>query len=443
MGLATLKAEIKTSAVGGHPFMIRDTSEQDQARQPAPLGRRVVKTGIAAVLALALMVWLSSKAVHLMAAEKSVSVSRLTIATVERGPFVRDIAAEGRVVAAVSPTLYATHDGQVNLKVHAGDGVKKGQLLVEVSSPDLEAALAQAQSNAQSLRSDVLRAQVEADAQRAAAQSSYESAVIDAKTAQNDLGRYNLAFEGGASSHMQVDHAKDKLEKALIVLKHAKAGLGLREDSLKLDVQTKRLNHERQLLVVKDLQRQLADLQVRSPVDGQVGQVMVSEHASVAKDAKLLSVVDLSALEVQVQVNESLARDLAIGMRGEISGNGQTWIGVVSAVAPEVLNGEVAARLRFDGTIAEQLRQNQRLSVRVQLDKRADVLWVANSRFVDDSAGQYAYVVHGDLAVKTPIKIGARSIDKVEIVKGLKAGDRIVGSGAEAFAGAAQVSLGR
>ena len=83
----------------------------------------------------------------------------------------------------------------------------------------------------------------------------------------------------------------------------------------------------------------------------------------------------------------------------------------------------------------------QRLSVRVLLDKRDDVLTVQRGSFVDESGGSYAYVVNGGLAVKTPIRVGASSIDKVEILDGLKEGDRIVISGTDSFKGAAKVAI--
>jgi HlyD family secretion protein len=192
---------------------------------------------------------------------------------------------------------------------------------------------------------------------------------------------------------------------------------------------------------VKDLQRQVDDLNVRSPVNGQIGQLFIAPSATVAKDAKLLSVVDLSALEVEVKVPESFARDLAIGMSAQITGNGSQWPGTVGAISPEVVNGEVAARVRFSGDEPAHLRQNQRLSVRIVLDKRDDALTVARGSFVDESGGRYAYVVRDGIAVKTPVRLGVSSIDKVEILDGLKVGDRVVISGTSNFNDAPRVAI--
>jgi len=272
-------------------------------------------------------------------------------------------------------------------------------------------------------------------------QETFENAQIDEQSATRDLGRYKKAFELGAVSKMDMDHYSDALEKAQITLRNARNNMGLDNDSLNLEIKTKKLAFQRQTLLVKDLQRQVDDLNVLSPVNGQVGQLFIAQTATVAKDAKLLTVVDLSALEVEVTVPESFARDLAPGMPADISGNDRDWKGEVSTISPEVVNGEVVARVRFEEAKPEQLRQNQRLSVRIILDKRENVLTVARGSFVDESGGRYAYVVRDGIAYKTPVQLGPSSIDKVEILQGLKAGDRIVISGTDNFNGAARVAI--
>ncbi len=421
--------------------MIRDTSAQDRLVEVKTNRKRQLLLAGAGVAVLALLALVLPGAMRLFSADASVSASRLSFATVERGLFVRDIAAEGKVVAAVSPTLYATSGGAVTLKVHAGDTVKQGQVLATIVSPELTNKLAQEQSNADAMEVEYQRAQIDARKQRSILQKAYDNARIDEQAAERDLDRNQKAFAKGAVPGMDVDRARDTLQKAKIALAHAQSDLGMDDASLKFEVESKKLAHERQLLLVKDLQRQVDDLNVKSPVDGQVGQLFIAERATVAKDAQLLSVIDLSALQVEMQVPESFARDLGIGMAGEITGNGHTWKGLVSAISPEVVNGQVAARLRFAGDTPKQLRQNQRLSVRILLDKRDNVLTVQRGSFVDESGGNYAYLVHEGIAQKKPIRVGASSIDKVEILEGLKEGDRIVVSGTDSFKGADRVAI--
>jgi HlyD family secretion protein len=421
--------------------MIRDTSAQDTPVTPAPAWRRHRWRWLALIAAFALLGRGAPKFWAALALGQSVSLARLAVAEVELGPLTRDISGEGKVVAAVSPTLYAGNAGSVSLLVQAGDAVQRGQVLARIDSPELKARLAQERSNADALESESLRAEADARQQRAQAQSQLEIATIAHKTASNDLQRQSQAFAAGATAGMQVDQARDAVARAEVALSQARSLLSLQDDATRFELRAKRQALERQRLQVRDYERQAEELAVRSPVQGQVGQLFIADRSTVAKDAKLLTVIDLSQLEVQMQVAESFARELQPGMAGQISGNGQQWAGRVSSVSPEVVNGEVAARLRFDGAMPPQLRQNQRLSVRVLLDHRDQVLSVARGSFVDEGGGRFAYVLAEGEARRRAIRLGAQSLAKVEVLEGLKPGERVVISGTDQFRGADRVAI--
>ena len=125
--------------------MFRDTSAQDVPLAGAAQQRRRLPW-IAAAAAVVLVAAAVPGLGRLFLAQSSVSAAQLDFATVQRGDFNRDLTAEARVVAAVSPTLYAPNPGTVNLKVHAGDQVQSGQLLATLDSPDLSSRLAQEQA---------------------------------------------------------------------------------------------------------------------------------------------------------------------------------------------------------------------------------------------------------------------------------------------------------
>ena len=423
------------------PIMLRDTSAQDRVIEPKnPLKRHrklIVAGAIAAVLLIALIVVL----MRYSGAGVSVDRSRVSIATVERGNFIRDISADGQVVAAVSPTLYANALGTVTLKVHAGDTVAKGQVLAVVDSPDLTAKLSQEDATLASLRLDWERATLSAEHTLSQFRDAYNQAEVDQKTAQRERDRSRKAYEQGSYSELQALRAEDALEKAQFAFQQAKSTYDEQPKQNHFDIDSKKALLDRQQFMVSDLQRQVEGLNVKSPVDGQVGQVQVADRSSVAKDAPLLTVVDLSALEVEIKVTESLARDLRPGMTADLEGGGHHWQGVVSGVSPEVVAGQVTARLRFGAEKPAGLRQSQRLSVRIFLDRRDNVLMVDRGSFVDQEGGGFAYVVHGNIAQRTPVSLGAASIAKVEILDRLAASDQVVISGTDAFNGAQRVIL--
>jgi HlyD family secretion protein len=430
--------DYESQAEGADAIRMRDTAGQDTPlEQPSALRRhrRLIIVGLCAAVALVVLVtWL----LRFSGINSSVDRSRLTIATVERGLFVRDVAADGQVVAASSPTLYAIETGIITLHVHAGDAVKKGQVLAVIDSPDLTAKLSQERASLESMRVDWQRAELDAASKLRELSDKFEQARVDRTTAQREADRSAKAYELGAYTELQSLKAKDDLEKADFAYRQAQADYEAAPKQTQFDVSSKKALFDRQQLVVTDLQRQVNALQVQSPVDGRVGQVQVAERASVAKDAALLTVIDLSNLEVEIKVPESLARDLQPGMSATLEGDGRQWQATLSGVSPEVVSGEVTARLRFTGAQPEGLRQSQRLAVRILLDKRADVLIVERGSFVDQDAG-YAYVIHDGVAERRPVRLGAQSVQKVEILEGLNVGDEIVVSGSDAFNGADRV----
>src|SRR3546814_20057160 len=107
--------------------------------------------------------------------------------------------------------------------------------------------------------------------------------------------------------------------------------------------------------------------------------------------------------------------------RSQVTSNGKTYKAEVSAVSPEVVNGEVNARLRFaEGQQPPGLRQNQRLSSRIVPDTRKNVLMVERGPFLEQDGGSFAWVVAGGTATRRPIQAGARSLSTVEMASGLE-----------------------
>jgi HlyD family secretion protein len=419
---------------------IRDTSGQDSVLAASSAPRR--KRGLWLLgggLLLAMVAWI---VLGWTSGGRSVDAGRLRIAEVERGDLVRDINADGRVIAANNPTLYAIAGGTVTLKVVAGDAVEEGQALAEIDSPELRSKLVQEQSTLASLEAEASRAVLDAQLSRSTARKLLDQASIDRTAAQRDLERYQRGFEGGAVPQVDVARAQDDLKKAELGLQAARKDYALQGQGAGLDSRNKRLLAERQRAVVAELQRQVDALTLRAPFDGQVGQVQVAQGTNVAANAPVLGVVDLSVFEVEIEVPESFARDLGIGMPAQIASGGKQYPAKVSAVSPEVVNGEVNARLRFeDGRQPPGLRQNQRLSARIVLDTRRDVLMVERGPFLEQDGGRFAYVVEGRQAVRTPIEAGASSLSAVEIVSGLEPGDRIVVSGSNLFEGAERARI--
>jgi HlyD family secretion protein len=420
--------------------MIRDTSAQDRAVQAPASRRRLgllarVGAGLAVLVALGLLVmgWASS--------DRSVSAARVRTAEVTAGTFVRDVAVEGRVVAAVSPTLYAPVGGTVTLEAQAGATVKRGTVLARIDSPELTNELAREQSTLASLEAEVGRQRITARQASLLTRRTTDEAELALTTANRDLQRAERGHDLGVVSEVDLLAARDAVRSAEIRLGHAKADNGLAQQSTAFDLTTRERALERQALVVSDLQRRVEDLQVRAPVDGIVGTVSVTDRAVVVANAPLVTVVDLSRLEVELEAPETYADDLGIGMSADVRIGSATAPGRISAISPEVVASRVRVRVAFEGTQPEGLRQNQRVNARILIDERADTLMLPRGPFIEAQGGRTAWVVEDGVAVRRPIRLGATSVTHVEVLEGLAVGETVVIAGTDTFADAERVQL--
>jgi HlyD family secretion protein len=421
---------------------IRDTSEQDRQLDPA-LGqrrRRLKMAGFGA--AVLLLVGIAVLIVgHWSGAAHSIPIERVRIAEVVRGQLVRDVAARGTVVAAVSPTLYSPAAGTVAFDVRAGDRVAKGQVLARVDSPELRNELEREQATLASLEIAVDRQTIETRRQILASKQASDMAGVAIQAAERELQRAEDSWAERLISERDYEKARDDAAEARLTHAHAVENASLEKEGLEFELRTRVLERDRQRLLVENLRRRVGNLDVESPVDGIVGNLAVAERSAVGRDAPLLTVVDLSQFEIEFQVPETYADDLGLGMPGIVTYSNHEFPARVSAVSPEVRDGQVTGRLQFDAEVPAGLRQNQRVSARILLETRADVLKVARGPFIDSAGGRIAYVVRDGTAIRSPITLGAMSIGEVEVARGLEAGDRIVVSSLDAFEGAESVRL--
>jgi HlyD family secretion protein len=321
----------------------------------------------------------------------------------------------------------------VILKVVAGDAVKKGQVLGLIDSPELTSSYQQEQSTLLSQQTDLERTRINSKKAALASQETVDQAAVTLEAAKREMKRAEAAWGYHVISEHDYAKAKDDLAAAQLEYDNAEANTGLDKQGLDFDVRSKVEQVKREQLLVADLKRRYDNLTLRSPVDGMVGNIAVQQRTNVTPNQAIMTVVDLTQMEIQVQIPETYADGLALGMGTEISYGGKTYQGKLTAVSPEVQNNLVTGRVRFAGTPPKGMKQNSQVQVRVVMDSRPDVLMVQRGQFLDAGGGNVAYLVRDGVATRTPIHTGAASISEVEILDGLKEGDTIIVSDTSGF----------
>jgi HlyD family secretion protein len=342
-------------------------------------------------------------------------------------------------VAAISPTVYATAAGSITLQVDAGASVDEGQILAVVDSPELNNEFRQAGFSLEQLSMELLRQGIESRQLALDKRKAADLADVALVAAKREKRRADAANEVAVISVIDYEKAQDDLRNAELAHAHAVADANLFDERLAFELKVKELEVRRQEVRVEELQRQVDALSIRSPVSGVVGDLLVEQKSTVTRDTPIMAVVDLSRFEIDALVPESYADDLGIGigMAAEVLIGNERYAAILVAVSPEIISGQVRSRIRFSDQMPGNIRQNQRLTTRILIEERPDVLMVQRGQFLESGGGRVAYVMNGNgQAIRKAIAIGARSLSAVEISGGLSEGDMIVISSIDQFRGA-------
>ncbi|MBD0410863.1 efflux RND transporter periplasmic adaptor subunit [Pseudoalteromonas distincta] len=401
--------------------MIKDTSAQDvQVKAPISYKKYAIITAIVfIVVSTVAYIFLTNHS-----AKSSISRSKVQVAKVHVKALIRDIAASGKIVAANAPKIYSPERGFIDLKVKAGDTVKQGNTLALLQSPELTNELKQQESVLKRLQGEQQRQHLQARRQTLTLNKTLDMAQVELNAAERENRRAQLSIQQHLISQIDLEKAVDDLSRAKLSYKHAQQEVLLAKDTLAFELQAAKSDVTRQQLIVDDLIRKVSNLSIKATVTGIVGNLLVQQKAAVTQSQPLMTLVDLSNFEAELQVPESYANELGLGMEVELKLGNETVMGNLSAISPEVNNREVTARVRFKG-VTNNIRQNQRLTARILLDNREGVMQVKRGAFMQQG-GIFAYKVEGNIAKRIPITIGTTSINAVELLSGLKENDEII-----------------
>ena len=422
--------------------MIENISAMDKpVARPKGLSRAMWVALAAGVLALVAL-FLAIPAIRRWSrADRSIAASQVRIGEVTRGELIRDTSADGRVVAALHPTLFTPSAGIVALAIKAGDAVKKGQVLARVESPELKSRLFQERSSLASLKSALDRQKI--DARQDAIKNAHAIDLLEVRlsAARRLAERAQLAWDEKILNKNDYEKAQDDVKIAELELKNARETAKLAIETADFDIKSRQLALERQGSLSEELQRQVDGLAIAAPFDGAVASLAVQDRDSVAANAPIMTVVNLSQFEVEITLPENYAAEVTPGTAAQILYEGKEYAGHVTAMSPEIRDSQGHGTVAFEGAPPAGLRQSQRVSVRMVFETKPSVLKVPRGPFLESGGGRQIFVVENGVATRREIAVGAVSVSEVEIVKGLSVGDRVILSDMSELAGAKTVLL--
>lgn len=360
----------------------------------------------------------------------------ISVGEVARGEFNDYIRVTGQVQPITTVQLSPLEAGVVErLVVEEGASVHKGDVLVELSNTSLtleilnsEAELAEKQNILRNtlismeqqkldLRLDKVQLDLDVERKRRTWQQNEE------------LYRNNLiAREDWLQSKEDYELAAKKRE--LNIERQV-------QDSLYRTVQIEQMednlaNMKRNMELIR---QRIGNLQVKSPIDGEVGLLDVVLGQSVTSGQKIGQVNDLSDYKVEAQIDESYIDRVRAGLDATFERQDTAFTMRLRKVYPEVRNGQFRADFTFAGAHPRNIRSGQTYYLHLELGQPTDAVIIPRGSFYQSTGGAWIYVLapEGDRAYKRQIRIGRQNPQYYEVLEGLEPGERVIVSGYENY----------
>jgi HlyD family secretion protein len=400
----------------------------DKQRDPAILKRKKRRQMLLVAAAAVVIVALSVTVSQLEPALPTVAEAGLWPGTVKRGPMVREVRGSGRLVPEEIRWITASASGRVDrIVLQPGAKVEPGTVILELANPDLQQSVRNAEmdwrtavANLASQRAAQATARLTQESALADNESAYQLAITDFEMHRTLAAQGIVAGFQVKQKQAAVDQARNRIETAKKQLAAAVQNEPLQLAPAEAAVNQRRAEFDR-------LARQLEDLKVKSTMSGLLQVVSVEMGQQVGAGTNLARVSDPGRLKAEIRIPETMTRDLAINQIADVDTRNGHVKGHVSRIDPASEGGTVGVDVTLDEALPPGARPDLSVDGTIVLERLSNVLFVESPAFGQEHSTITLFrILPNREAVRTPVKIGRRSVQFVEVVDGLSEGDRVI-----------------
>lgn len=412
----------------------------DVARAPRPKTKRnlMIAGGVTALIAMT--AWTLS----LDPASPTIERSAVLIDSVRRGDVVREVRGPGTLVPEHIRWITAQASARVErLLSESGKTVSSGEMLLELSNPDLQIQTMQAEQQVRQAQIELLNLRTNLRSQLltqqglvASTRTQYVSSVQEAAAADS-LSKRKLM------SDFEVQTKRAQRDEYTTRLRVEQERLKLIEESMGAQIATQTSQVEQLKAIALNQQNRLQALQVRAPEAGVLQDLVLQLGQWVPEGTTLAKVVQPGQLKAVLRIPESQAKDVTIGQKASIDTRNGIVAGHVMRKDPSAQGGSVTVDVALDGALPNGAVPDLSVDGTIVIEKLNNVLYSGRPAF---SAGSGAATLFrldagGKTAARVPVELGRSSVNVIEIVRGLAVGDKIIVSDMSQYQNAAQVRI--
>jgi HlyD family secretion protein len=406
----------------------------DIARSPSVIRKKKIRRAIYGAVALLAIILITVGVSRLQPAAPGVDRATVWVDTVKRGQMLRQVRGSGTLVPEDIRWIPATTQGRVErILLRAGAEVKPDTVILELSNPDLEQAVKEAQLAAQSAvaayenrKSELDNALLTLESNVATLESNYRTAVLELN-ANEQLAKEDLVDQLTVKKNRgQAEEFKNRLTIEQKRLEITRSGIKSQLAPQEAEIAKMRAAYDLQ-------RRRLDDLRVKAGMEGVLQCVcsnpttQVEVGAQVAPGSNLARVANPTTLKADLRIAETQTKDIRIGQYAEVDTRNGIVKGKVSRIDPASSGGTVGVDVSLDGELPPGARPDLSVDGTIRLEELNDIIFVGRPAFGQENSSVSLFKCVADQeAVRVTVKLGRSSVNTIEIVEGLQPGDQVI-----------------
>ncbi len=412
----------------------------DIVRTPPSKSRRNLMIGGAVAAVVIFTIW----TLTLDPAAQSIERSAVLIDSVRKGDVVRDVRGPGTLVPEHIRWITAQASARVErLASESGKTVGAGDLLLELSNPDLEIQTMQAEQQVRQAQIELLNIKTNLRSQLLTQQgvvatmnTQYVSASQEARAADS-LAKSKLL------SSFELANRRAQAEEFSTRLRVERERLKLMEQAIDSQIATQAGQVDQLKAIAANQKERLRSLMVRSPDGGVLQDLTLQLGQWVPAGTTLAKVVQPGKLKAVLRIPESQAKDVALGQKASIDTRNGIVAGHVLRKDPSAQGGSVTVDVILDGPLPKGAVPDLSVDGTIEIEKLANVMYSGRPAFSAGSGAVSLFRLEagGKSAVRVPVELGRSSVNVIEIVRGLAVGDKIIVSDMSQYANVARVRI--
>ena len=412
----------------------------DIARTPPTKTRRNLLIGGGVVALVAITAWTLS----LDPASQTIERSAVLIDSVRRGDVVREVRGPGTLVPEHIRWITAQASARVErLASESGRNVGSGELLLELSNPDLQIQTMQAEQQVRQAQIELLNLKTNLRSQLLTQQGVVANTRTQYVSATQEAAAADSLAKRKLMSDFEVQTRRAQRDEFTTRLRVEQERLKLMEEAIGSQIATQGSQVEQLKAIAANQQNRLRSLQVRAPEAGVLQDLTLQLGQWVPEGTTLAKVVQPGQLKAVLRIPESQAKDVTIGQKASVDTRNGVVAGHVTRKDPSAQSGSVTVDVALDGALPNGAVPDLSVDGTIVIEKLRNVLYSGRPAFSAGSGAAVIFRVAGDgkTADRVPVQLGRSSVNVIEVVSGLAVGDKIIVSDMSQYANVVRVRI--